>query len=278
MNMSKRSKKHDRTPQVQKDEPTDAERIALDEQAQQQLDERAARRFGIVDDDRGNWIERGGAVAALKEALGTTDEDFCYGLADQLTGRADIEDAGWVSKAGVAKLNFCLSVITGGKPRNQIAAILLAQIAVMFETSMQLAKVIPSIEQEFFRTRRETGSDYFERMQSREANEKDRMKFLTLLESGARETNRCARTIAILVDIYGRYQMAVGQPMTVEKLTVAQGGQTTVGSITQTGPASALKNSTRRRALTKRRQETMPIIGKSKREAAPLRRRRADGE
>ena len=78
------------------------------------------------------------ACALLKEALGTVSDDFMNGLLSQLAnagshGRQIDENA----------LNFMLSVVTGIKPKDQLEAMLTAQMAAIHTATMTFARRLP---------------------------------------------------------------------------------------------------------------------------------------
>ena len=77
---------------------------------------------------------------ALMQALGTTDPDFYNGLLSQLVNAS--RDAGsWERGA-----NFMLSVIKGIEPRDQIEAMLVAQIAAVHMASMTFARRLAHVD------------------------------------------------------------------------------------------------------------------------------------
>jgi hypothetical protein len=71
------------------------------------------------------------AHVLLMEALGTTDPDFLDGILLQLLNAGS--RAGKVDERG---LNFLLSVVKGVKPRDQVEALLAAQMAAVHAATM----------------------------------------------------------------------------------------------------------------------------------------------
>ena len=69
--------------------------------------------------------------ALLMEALGTADEDFLNGLLEQLAHT--VEQGGQISEHG---LNFMVSVVKDIKPKDQIEAMLAAQMAAVHMATM----------------------------------------------------------------------------------------------------------------------------------------------
>jgi hypothetical protein len=81
------------------------------------------------------------ANALLMEALGTSDLDFLHGLLMQLTnagtkGREVDEDG----------LNFMLSVVKGVEPKDQIEAMLAAQMAAVHIATMTFARRLARVD------------------------------------------------------------------------------------------------------------------------------------
>jgi hypothetical protein len=81
----------------------------------------------------------------LMEALGTTDLDFLDGILCQLlnVGSRVGSRAGKLDERG---LNFLLSVIKGVKPRDQVEALLAAQMAAVHAATMTSARRLARVE------------------------------------------------------------------------------------------------------------------------------------
>jgi hypothetical protein len=123
-------------------EPTDAERAALNKQAQRQKEQPVAPRLKLVADDRGFRVELDHpdmivAHSLLKAALGTADDDFYKGLLSQLCGLANIDES--YDKINESDLNFLLSTIKDGKPKDGLHSLLLFHTAAV---SMVLAETL----------------------------------------------------------------------------------------------------------------------------------------
>ncbi len=136
--------------------------------------------------------------ALLMEALGTMDIDFLIGLLKQLAdaGRENDEDG----------LNFMLSVVKGVKPRDQVEAMLAAQMAAVHKATMTCAG-------RFADTTNIANSDIAERA-----------------------LTRLTRTFAAQVEALKRYRTGGEQNVTVGQVSVNDGGQTIVGNVTQAAP------------------------------------------
>lgn len=136
----------------------------------------------------------------VMEALGTADPDFMAGLLCQLGNAAE--------KNGVVdeqSLNFMLSVIKGIEPRDQIEALLGAQMSIVHKATMKLARTlnhVDTIEQQ---------------------------------DSAVNAFNKLARTFVAQVEGLKRYRSKGEQKVTVKYVTVNQGGQAVVGNVMNGG-------------------------------------------
>jgi hypothetical protein len=136
----------------------------------------------------------------LMDALGTRDFDFLKGLLMQLA------DAG--SKGGKVDgrtLNFMLSVVKGVEPRDQVEAMLAAQMAAVHTATMTFAGRLAHV-----------GT-------------------IPQQESAERALNKLSRTFAAQVEALKRYRTGGEQKVTVEHVTVNEGGQAIVGNVAHRG-------------------------------------------
>jgi hypothetical protein len=137
--------------------------------------------------------------AVLMQALGTTDTDFLSGILHQLSDvpreGPDLED----------KLNFMLAIVRGLKPKDQLETMLGAQMAAVHLATMTLAHRLGRVET------------------------------IQQQDSAERAFNKLARTFAAQMEALKRYRAGGQQKVTVEHVTVNEGGQAIVGSVTQGG-------------------------------------------
>ena len=134
----------------------------------------------------------------LMDALGTADFDFFSGLLDQLA------NAG--SKGGQIderRLNFMLSVVKGIQPRDQLEVMLAAQMAAVHMATMTFARRLAHVED------------------------------IAQQDSAERAFNKLSRTFATLMETLKRYRTGGEQKVTVQHVSVAEGGQAIVGNVTQ---------------------------------------------
>jgi hypothetical protein len=132
---------------------------------------------------------------ALMRALGTTDFDFYSGLLNQLLNASKEKEA---SESGT---NFMLSVIKGIEPRDQIEAMLAAQMAAVHMASMTFARRLAHVE------------------------------MIQQQDSASNAFNKLTRTFASQVEALKRYRSGGEQKMTVQHVHVAEGGQVIVGNV-----------------------------------------------
>jgi hypothetical protein len=180
--------------------------------------------------------------ALLMEALGTPDIDFVNSLLDQLLAASSRG-----SEIDEARFNFMLAVIKEITPKDQVEAMLAAQMAVIHMTMMKFAAALSAAET------------------------------LPQLDSTERAVNRLSRTYISQMEALKRNRTGGEQKVTVQNVSVGEGGQAIVGNVTQAGRASgAEKQRDEKRALTHGRQPTMEIIQNPAHEVVALRERKKD--
>ena len=132
----------------------------------------------------------------LMEALGTADLNFQNGLISQLANvgsqGSDLDEKG---------LNFMLSMVKGIEPKDEVEAMLAAQMAAVHNATMTYA-------------RRLNNSDTFMEVAAAE-----------------RTFNKLARTFTTQVAALKNYRTGGQQKMTVEHVHVHDGGQAIVGNV-----------------------------------------------
>lgn len=146
----------------------------------------------------------------LMEALGTPEPDFCGPLLTQLA-RAATHGQNVNERA----INFMVSVIKGVQPKDQVETMLAAQMAAVHILTMDFARRLNNVD--------------------------------TVLQqdSAERAFNKLARTFAAQVEALKRYRTGGEQKVTVEHVTVNQGGKAIVGNVTHgMGPGASEKRET----------------------------------
>jgi hypothetical protein len=132
---------------------------------------------------------------ALMRAVGTTDFDFYDGLIGQLVNAS--KETG-PSERGA---NFMLSVVKGIDPRDQVEAMLAAQMAAVHMASMTFARRLAHVET------------------------------IQQQDSASNAFNKLARTFAAQMSALKEYRSKGEQKMTVQHVHVAEGGQAIVGNV-----------------------------------------------
>jgi hypothetical protein len=173
--------------------------------------------------------------ALVMEALAAADWDFVDGILKQLVNASaqgqDIDECG---------LNFMLSVIKGIEPRDQLEAMLAAQMAAVHVTTMTFARVAAVHISAF---------------------------------------NKLTRTFAMQIEALKRYRSGAEQKVTLQHVSVAEGGQAIVGNVTQAPRKNGREKAAQDKAATPppilpdTTVVPMPSVGKSK-EHDPLAVRR----
>ena len=193
--------------------------------------ERAAvPRFKISKSESGisfttEHIDNVAGQALIMQALGTADGAFFAGLVAQLA----TADGG---EPNEQKLNFMLAVIKGVKPRDQLEAMLAAQMAAVHLAAMRAARDLADAES----------------LQHR--------------DSAERTFNKLTRTFVTQMEAFKRYRMGGEQTITLQQVNVSEGGQAIVGNVTQ-GQQDAVSNHIPPQPLAISHDPTlpMPIIG-----------------
>ena len=133
---------------------------------------------------------------SLMRALGTTDTDFLGVIMKQLV------NAGTEGKAHPGEgPNFMLSVMKGVAPKDQIETMLAAQMAAVHMASMTFARRLALVDN------------------------------IPQQDSASNAFNKLARTFAVQMEALKRYRTGGEQRMTVQHVTVNDGGQAIVGTV-----------------------------------------------
>jgi hypothetical protein len=180
-------------------------------------------------------------ASLLMEALGTASVDFLNPFLSQL--------ANTVSKGqepDADGLNFMLSVINGIGPRDEIEAMLAAQMAAVHMATMTFARRLNHVEN------------------------------IPQQDSAERAFTKLARTFTTQMEALKRYRTGGQQKVTVEHVTVQAGGQAIVGSVeTGGGVTNKSEGQPRAKAISRSIPDASepPLWGQDEeREPVPLAR------
>jgi len=121
----------------------------------------------------------------LTQALGSTSFDFSDGLLSQLANAGSTGPA--ADKRGI---NFMLAVVTGLEPRDEVEAMLAAQMAAVHMATLTFARRLAHVEN------------------------------IPQQDSAERAFNKLARTFAAQVEALKRYRTGGEQKVTVQHVTV----------------------------------------------------------
>ena len=129
-------------------QPTDVERDTLAALDQRTAKRRSAVKIKVVSNDAGNPVaafdhpDTDTATGLLMESVGTADPKFLMGLLSQIANAA----SGGAGLDGDAT-NFALSVVQGIEPRNEVEAMLAAQMAAVHMATMTTARQLAKSDQ-----------------------------------------------------------------------------------------------------------------------------------
>jgi hypothetical protein len=137
-------------------------------------------------------------ASVFMRAFGTKDPNFFHGLLHQV-GNAGSKGQ-YPDEPGI---KFMLAFIKGTKPRDEIEAMLIAQMAASHVATMRFANRLAHAES----------------VQEQDSTE--------------RAFNKLARTFAAQVEALQRYRVASEEKVVVQHVSVSDGGQAIVGNVTQ---------------------------------------------
>jgi hypothetical protein len=179
--------------------------------------------------------------ALVMEALASVDSDFLDGIVSQLANASghgpDTYERG---------LNFMLSVIKGIEPRDQLEAMLAAQMAAVHVASMTFARRLAHVEN------------------------------IPQQDSAERAFNKLTRTFAMQMEALKRYRSGAEHKVTLRHVSVADGGQAIVGNVTHVPHENGQEKAAAPRppALSNANVVPMPTPDKSKEhDPLPVRRK-----
>lgn len=133
----------------------------------------------------------------LMNAMGTASTEFMHGLLTQLSNAASQG-----REPDEASINFMLSVVNGIGPRDEVEAMLAAQMAAIHMATMTFARRLAHVET------------------------------LPQQDGAERAFNKLARTFTTQIEALKRYRSDGHQTVRVERVTVEAGGQAIVGAVT----------------------------------------------
>lgn len=137
--------------------------------------------------------------ALIMESLSTADADFFEGLLSQLV---NVGSQGKKPDAG--GVNFMLAIVKGIGPKDEVEAMLAAQMAAVHLATMTFARRLAHVDN------------------------------IPQQDSAERAFNKLARTFAVQLEALKRYRTGGEQKVTVQHVTVNEGGQAIVGAVSQT--------------------------------------------
>jgi hypothetical protein len=178
-------------------------------------------------------------LALLMKAVGTADPDFVHGLISQL---CSINSEG--GEINFCHLNFMLAIVKGVEPRDELAAMLAAQMAVVHDATIMAGKRL---------------------LDSRSILE---------LDSAERVFTKLTHTFAIQMETLKRYR--AGETHTDQNVCVSEGGQAIVANVThppgETAPQQTVASAP---AVAKTNVVPLPLRSENKdRITAPDHRRK----
>jgi hypothetical protein len=136
----------------------------------------------------------------LMKALGTLDPDFYQGFVPQLAKAATQGQS-----LDEVSLNFMIAVIKGIEPRDQLEAMLAAQMGAIHMLTMDFARRLNAADN------------------------------IPQRDCAERALNKLVRSFAVQVETLKRYRSDGSQKVTVEHVTINEGGKAIVGNVAHGG-------------------------------------------
>ncbi|HWZ40333.1 MAG TPA: hypothetical protein VNY08_18735 [Bradyrhizobium sp.] len=174
----------------------------------------------------------------LRDALGSSDSDFLNVILKQLANAS--AKGGHVDEED---LNFMVSVVKGIEPRDQIETMLAAQMAGIHNTIMTFTRRLANAEN------------------------------IPQQDSAERALNKLARTFVSQMEALKRYRTGGEQKVTVQHVSVSEGGQAIVGNVTQTPREAADNPSSSPPALSHSQTPAMKVVCEGEPSTVPLKRK-----
>jgi hypothetical protein len=136
-----------------------------------------------------------------------------------------------------------VSVIKGIEPRDQIETMLAAQMAAIHNAIMTFTRRLASVES------------------------------IPQQDSAERALNKLARTFVNQMEALKRYRTGGEQKVTVQHVSVSEGGQAIVGNVTQTPADATAKAASPSPAITHSQTPAMRMLGEEKSITVPFKRK-----
>jgi len=140
------------------------------------------------------------AAMLLMDAIGTTSGAFLDGLLSQIANAASKG-----VEAEASAINFMLAIIKGIEPKDQVEAMLAAQMAAVHNATMTFARRLNHVDN------------------------------IPQQDSASNAFNKLARTFAAQMEALRRYRNGGEQRVTVQHVTVNDGGRAIVGALSTGG-------------------------------------------
>jgi hypothetical protein len=169
----------------------------------------------------------------MANALGVTDRDAMDGILRQLV-RASVNGA----SHDEVNLSFMISMVKSLRPRDSVEAMLVAQMVSVHVMAMRCAQHLASAED------------------------------IAQHDSAARALGRLARTFPAQIEALGRYRSHGAPAITVQNLSVGDGGKAIVGNVTQHA-RMIVSDKNQAAAARRRRKHRPPGHGAAAQQKAP---------
>lgn len=174
--------------------------------------------------------DQGTGWALFMETLNITDYEFAIGIVRQLVN----------SQGKEAETNYMLAMVRGIEPRDPLETMLAVQMAAIHNLTMKYTRQLALVEN------------------------------IPQQDSAERALNKLARTFTTQIEALKRYRSTGEQKMTVQHVTVNDGGQAVIGQVTAGAGANKKEDLPHvPKPLTHATGETLPRPLEAVRETVP---------
>jgi hypothetical protein len=192
-------------------EPTEKERVVMDLFLARQKGKPPSPGLKVTDKKGATQIgpdheDPSLGTSLMMEAIGTADIAFFEGFVAELANATNHR-----SNVSERELNFMLAVVKSIEPKDEVEAMIAAQMAAVHMATMTFTRRLTHVET------------------------------IPQQDSATSAFNKLARTYAVQMDALKRYRSSGEQTIKVQHVTVNDGGQAIVGNVEQGGGGTARK-------------------------------------
>jgi hypothetical protein len=217
-------------------EPTDYERAVLAKQTQRSKDQVRVPRMKFVEDYRGGRLEfdhpdQAIAFALLKEAFGTSDDEFAHGLRAYLCAILPADENSTLEYPRADDLNRAISFIAAGKAVDEFHAQILADLAVCRITLERLLHNVSEPVRFYLPEELRFALEYYKYNPKDQIDREVKIDNWPVLEFSIRSATRLMTLCVELIDAANRYRATVESYRKMQQLSAVTPVEASLGEI-----------------------------------------------